>query len=161
MQLKVFVPDWDDQPKNHYCTPLLYPFLQGKLSPRAVIEKYGDWLINMEIVNNILDCDVAIVKYEMNYYYGLRKVKELKDINAYTVAAGKLLVCTTKGDVGITPALQHFHLYRWGGYASKNNGNHFTMPVFIADPMPLHNVGLITYKQKTAKPIIGFCGQGK
>src|ERR1700712_5573310 len=99
MQLKVFVPDCDNEPVNHYCTPLLYPFLQCKLQPEAIIEKYGDWVNNIMVVNHIQDCDIAILKYEMNYYYSLDKLRELKTINKYTVAAGKLLICTTKSDV--------------------------------------------------------------
>jgi len=161
MKLKVFVPDWDNQPVNRYCTPLLYAFLQCNLSTQTIHEKYGDWVNDIILVNNIQDSDVAILKYEMNYYYDLRKVNELKIINRSTIAAGKLLVCTTKGDVGITPALEHFHLYRWSGYNSKNSGNNFILPVFIADPLPFHNKGQITYRQKTVRPMIGFCGQGK
>jgi len=97
----------------------------------------------------------------MGYYYRFKKTAALIAINEATVNAGKLLICTAKEDAGITPPLQHFHLYRWGGYTSKNKGNQFAMPVFIADPLPLYTNGnLFIHEQKAAKPLIGFCGQG-
>ena len=161
MKLKIFVPDWDNDKRNRYCTPLLYPFLP-LLSSKATIEKYGSWTNEIMLAESLQDCDVAMLKYEISYYYTFKKIAQLKAINTATTQAGKLLICTVKSDAGITPPLQHFHLYRSGGLASKNKGNQFAIPVFIADPLPVHNGGkLFIHTQKTAKPLVGFCGQGK
>jgi hypothetical protein len=162
MKLKVFVPDWDSELKNRYCTPLLQPFVQPKLPPQAAVEKYGDWINDVVLVNSLADCDIAILKYDISYYYAINKVQTLKTINNAIANARKLLLCTVKGDAGITPPLRHFHLYRWSGSATKNEGNQFALPVFIPDPLSLYNGGqLHIHTHKGSKPLIGFCGQGK
>lgn len=100
--------------------------------------------------------------HELGYYYSNKKERLLTEISTQVSQAGKLLLCAAKGDAGITPRLSQMHLYRWGGYASKNGGNQFILPVFIADPIPLYcSGGAPFFHPKTPKPVIGFCGQGR
>lgn len=100
--------------------------------------------------------------YELGYYYKKKKLDVLERINKESISYDKILVCWVKGDQGITPSLQNFHLYRLGGYKSKNKGNQFSVPVFIKDPLPDFFNGIIPLNEnKPEKPVIGFCGQGK
>lgn len=100
--------------------------------------------------------------YELGYYYKKKKLDVLQRINKESNSHDKILVCWVKGDQGITPSLLNFHLYRLGGYKSKNKGNQFSVPVFIKDPLPeFFNDIIPLNKNKPEKPVIGFCGQGK
>jgi hypothetical protein len=60
------------------------------------------------------------------------------------------------------PGFENFHIYRHGGYLSKNAGNQFAYPVFFEDPASSFYEGkLIFHEHKTDKPVIGFCGQAR
>jgi len=98
----------------------------------------------------------------VGYYYVHKKEAFLKNIDALSTKHGKLIICATKGDMEVTPRLTNYHLYRMGGYHTKNKGNQFAYPVFIKDPAPNFSNGLLTFHEiKTQKPVAGFCGQAK
>ncbi|MBC7586738.1 MAG: exostosin family protein [Chitinophagaceae bacterium] len=100
---------------------------------------------------------------QINIYYEQKKKQDLIAIDQLALKANKLVVCWTSNDFGITPkVLNNFHLYRGGGYASRNKGNEFISGMYNNDPLEKFyqlEVGVIT--EKTQKPIIGFCGQAK
>ncbi len=161
MALRIFIPDFTEQFDKPYTNPLFYPFLRKDKTRQELRMLYGEWIEEIEIVESLGSCDIVVMLYEVGYYYKRKKVGLLKDLNRQFAAANKLTICWTKGDEGITPHLQHFHLFRTGGYRSKNKGNQFVAPVFIDDPLLKYlNNDLQLFRQKTAKPIVGFCGQG-
>jgi len=162
MPLKIFIPDWTDDYDRPYCVPPLYPFLRNDKTQEQLIETYGAWIENVEIVNALEDCDVVVLLYELRYYYLKNNIKELQSINARAAASNKVTICWVKGDEGITPKLFNFQLYRPGGYKSRNKGNQFCIPVFIEDPVKKYfEDQLPLIYNKSEKPVIGFCGQGR
>jgi hypothetical protein len=161
-KLKIFVPDWTDQYEKPYCTPFFYPFLDTSDEDEKLVSVYGDWFKDVTITKSIRDADLVVLLYELLYYYKKNKIDELVEMNKLASSEGKVTVCWVKGDFGITPNLQNYHLYRVGGYKSKNKGNQFCIPVFIPDPLyKYYNGRLPVIYTKTEKPIVGFCGQGR
>lgn len=161
MALKIFIPDYYGPFDRHSCSPMAYPFLPHLTITKDKVNQYGAWINRIKIVNTIDDCDIVLVMHTINHLYKFKKASYVQELNNRSISAGKLLVCCVKGDAGITPDLHQFHLYRWGGYASKNKGNQFVMPVFIADPVLLYQPNAKTFfHTKSSKPFVGFCGQG-
>lgn len=161
MPLRIFIPDWTNEVYLPSAIPPLYPFLKKQKTNEELIGMYGAWIDEIEIVSSVAICDIVVLLYEVGYYYKNHLVDQLKKINADAASAGKLTLCWSKGDEGITPDLLNYHLYRLGGYRSKNKGNQFLSPVFIEDPLPKYFGNQLQFQPKTPKPVIGFCGQGK
>nr|WP_242692197.1 exostosin family protein [Aridibaculum aurantiacum] len=159
--MKIYIPDWTDNFNRPHTIPPLYPFLNKELNNEELVKQYGDWILQWKIVTSIEQSDVVVLLYEVGYYYKYKKLQELIAINNEAIKAGKTTICWIKGDEGITPPLKNFHLYRLGGYKSKNKGNQFAVPVFIEDPLPKYFKDQLSFQPKTAKPVVGFCGQGK
>ena len=142
-----------------YCIAFLYPFFRD-FTEEQKVEKYGDWFLKISVVNTAEACDYIILPHSINYYYTHNSKSFLSSINALSVRHGKRIICATKGDFEITPAFVNFDIYRLGGYFSKNAGNSFVYPVFIADPVQAFFKGPLTFHTvKSAKPVVGFCGQ--
>jgi hypothetical protein len=159
--LKIFSPDFNNNISKKDCVPFLYPFLAENISEEEKILKYGKWMKQIQFVNDASLSNIVVPAFYINYYYSKKQVQILKNINQKAIENSKITVCWTNGDWGITPALENFHLYRYGGYHSKNKGNEFCFPFFIGfDPVErfYHNL-LPICKAKPVKPIVGFCGR--
>jgi hypothetical protein len=163
MPLKIYSPDIQEHPKNHtHISIPLYHLYYPHLSQQELIHKMGDWVTKVKMVDNIHECDIMMPATQVNRYYETGRLAYLQTINNEAAAAGKLTVCWTSGDEGITPQLKNFHLYRSGGYASKNRGNQFVSSMYINDPLNRFFSGeLKVHASKSSKPVIGFCGQGR
>jgi len=162
MKVKIFAPDLSNETDKKKCVPLFYPYPLLQTDFEAAIEKYGEWIKGFEFVDELHLCDIVAPVYYVNDYYKLNRHHLLLQMNNDAIKAGKLTVCWTNGDEGMTPPLKHFHLFRTGGYLHKNKGNEFCFPPFFADPVERYydNVlPLVTAKPE--KPLIGFCGQGR
>jgi len=144
------------------CIAFLYPFYNTTKTWDEKIKQFGEWFLNVEITDLVQDCDAIVLPYNVGYYYKHKEQAYLDTINALSLTHHKLIICATKGDLEVTPTFTHYHMYRHGGYQSKNKGVHFAYPVFVQDPVThLFNGQLNLHLTKTAKPIIGFCGQAK
>jgi hypothetical protein len=163
MPLKIHSPDIHEHPQNHtHITPPLYHLYYKHLPLQEQIEKLGHWITEITMVDTLEDCDMVMPATEINQYFIRNRQSFLYEVNQQATAAGKLMVCWTSNDYGITPRFTHFHLFRSGGYVSRNKGNEFLSPVFIPDPVAKFYDGqLHVHHQKTAKPLVGFCGQGQ
>jgi hypothetical protein len=159
--LKIFSPDFNNNIPKKNCVPLLYPLLEENISEEEKILKYGKWIEQIQIVNDVSLSNIVVPAFYINYYYSKKQVQILKNINQTAIGNSKITVCWTNGDWGVTPPLENFHLYRYGGYHSRNKGNEFCFPFFIGfDPVErFYQKILPIYKAKPKKAIIGFCGR--
>lgn len=163
MTFKIYVPFASDaEIYLPECIPFLYPFYNNSKSANEKISFYGNWFLNVQITSTPQQCHAIVLPYNVGYYYIKKQQAFLKMVNNLSVTHGVPIICATKGDMEVTPRFANYQLYRMGGYASKNPGNHFAYPVFMPDPLPLHYNGQLTWHTtKTPKPIVGFCGQAK
>jgi hypothetical protein len=161
MKLKIFVHDFKLKNNKKTWVPPLHPFISSNLTLEKKIEKYGKWFINVQIVDTIEKSDIVMPAQYVNYYFYGKKINELLKFNEAAYNSYKYSVCFTNGDWGVTPPLKNFHLYRFGGYLSKNNGNQFCMPFFLRnDPIDAYYNGTLSiHKIKPDRPVIGFCGR--
>jgi hypothetical protein len=163
MKLKIFVPEWrGEEVLKTKCVPFLYPFTSYDQSHEQRVANYGDWVNYVELNTTLAECNLVMPAYYVNDYYKQNQEAVLIEHNAKAASHNKLTICWTKGDLEITPPLENFHLFRNGGYLSRNKGNDFVFPPFFADPIDKFLGGeVLIHQQKTEKPIVGFCGQGK
>ena len=160
MLLKVFVAKKESIINRKSCSPFLYPFLLQHTNKEEIEKLYGKWVNDVSLVDNVEECDIVMPAHHINHYYTNGIVDELKAINRIAVDNNKLTICFTVGDWGITPKLENFHLYRNGGYLSKNKGNEFCYPFILGvDPVERFYNNQLQFNSKTEKPIIGFCGR--
>lgn len=161
MALKIFVPDIKKNIDRKVCVLPLIPFLTNDLSSEQRVEKFGNWINQIQLVNDVESCDFVMPAHYVNNYYYKKEIENLQQINKLAIAANKLTVCFTNGDWGVTPKLNNFHLYRFSGYRSKNSGNQFCCPFFLgSDPLYRYYDGkLPVHNQKPIIPVIGFCGR--
>ncbi len=161
--LKIYVPDIGSSDNTKIYTPLLYPSFNMEMDEAEMIAKHGAWAGKIKYVSSVFDCDIATPAFYIDQYILKGRKSLLDDLYKEATANGKPLLFFTGGDFGITPtSYQHYHLYRMGGYLSKNNGNEFAFPNFFPDPAAkyFNNEDLTVY-DKPEMPVIGFCGQGK
>jgi len=162
MMFKIYVPLLTAEIIMPECIAFLYPFYNTSKTKDEKVKQFGDWFLNVEITHVVQECDAIMLPYNIGYYYKHKQLAHLKTINELSSKHHKLIICATKGDLEVTPNFANYHLYRHGGYASKNKGAHFCYPVFVQDPAAnIFNGQLPVPVNKTAKPIIGFCGQAK
>jgi hypothetical protein len=160
MKLKIFIPDFNEKIDKKVCVPPLYPFISDNLTFDQKKDKYGDWINSIDIVDTVKKSDIAIPAHYVNYYYANDKYKTLLKFNHDAYSAHKLTVCWTNGDWGVTPKLRNFHLFRYGGYLSRNAGNQFCWPFFLSrDPLSTYYNGHLNIQERPEKPVIGFCGR--
>lgn len=159
--IRIFSPGIFSEANSKLYVPVFFPFVKNKDNPKTKTEIFGEWINYFTLTDNIEECNMVVPPYFVDHYYKQNKKHILQQINAEAVRHHKLTVCFTSGDHGITPTLQNFHLYRNGGYASKNKSNQFVFPVFFPDPKEkFYNNNLQIHTTKSPKPVIGFCGQG-
>jgi hypothetical protein len=159
-QLKIFVPDSNEIFLNKGIVPFLQPFYKNDLSLEERVSKYGEWIKKIDIVDSIKNCDLVMPAHYVNFYYQDNK-QRLTNYNKHANNHYKVTVCWTNGDWGVTPKLINYHLYRYGGYLSKNKGNQFCYPrFFVIDPVTAYyNNTLDIHQKKPLKPVVGFCGR--
>jgi hypothetical protein len=156
-------------PKNHYnkkdrgeLFPLLKAFIKGtSFTDLDRITMYGVSEKDYQFVDNIAQCDIAILTMSWNYY---QRTKQLILAEDFIKEAAKLdikVFTHTTGDFGVTiPYYKNCIVVRPNGYVSKLPENHVGIPIFIGDPLknnkfkkkPLFETNIDT-------PLIGFCGQ--
>ena len=161
MHIKLFVPDIGSSDNTKIYTPLLYPSFHPNFDANQLISKYGTWTTKLKYVQEIAQCDIVTPAFYIDYYIGKGQQSFLDDLYKEAKANNKFVIVYASSDYGVTPQYQNLHLYRLGGYFSRNKGNEFLFPNFFPDPIANHfNGQLSIIEKKTPKPLVGFCGQG-
>ena len=139
--------------------PLLKPFLKKEtFTDEERKQLYGVSQTDFTIVDDLLECDFAVVPNTWNYYV---EGGSVTNISKRIKQCEKPVWSFCSGDFGVAiPNLINCYVFRCNGNQSKLSNFHKGAPVFINDPLLKHfgqkDVVLRDYHQK---PIIGFCGQ--
>jgi hypothetical protein len=147
--LKIYSPGYNTAGGNNKFVPLLQYALKEGTSECKILQELNE-------------SDIILPAFYVENYVLEGKAMELEDFESLAIKHRKPLVLFTGGDFGITPKnIVHYHLYRMGGYRSRNKGNQFALPCFFGDPVVEYLNNELNLISKRDKPIIGFCGQGK
>lgn len=109
---------------------------------------------------DIKKADICILTMLWNYYtkYSQEDLA-LMEIEAARKHNKKIIVFNTRDYRTIIPS-DEIILFEPAGLKSKTNCfYHSGLPFFIKDYNQLYNQGIIHYRQKQMKPVVGFCGQ--
>ena len=138
---------------------LLKPFVGKSLTEAEIKAQYGD--MQYELVDDLSECDIAVLPMSWNYYYDKKLTVQAWDFINRAVGANRKVISYTSGDLGITPKYhKSVYVVRPSGYSNKFPPNHIVCPIFITDPVKLYFNGDAAkvlrspYKNNT----IGFCG---
>ncbi len=163
MTYKVY-SDLNHYDKKHrgYLFELLKPYVKDTpVSHEELEELYGRFVNDYEITNNIDESDFAVLPMAWEYYYITRQKKLLLAYIENIISSGKEIFTQTCGDFGVTPLNKNVIVLRANGYQSRRLHKQYALPSFISCPMKrIFNWDEISVREKTERPVIGFCGQG-
>lgn len=115
-------------------------------------------LTKYTIVNDIKDCDIAVVPIDIARY---DRTKSQEKLSAFIKKANKYdkkVWIYSGGDFGRTIRnTNNVYTFRLGGFESKLDEKTFIFPSFISDPFRYLNTGFVPLKKKD-KPQVGFVG---
>ncbi len=149
-KLKAYIPHLDDKPKH-----ILFILVELLLQESSGIEDF------YERVYTIEDSEIVIIPYSINYYYNVKKTKELFTVLEKAEACTKIVLCYTSGDFGISikKSYKHCFTFRNAGYKSKATKRDLIIPVFVDPLTKVLDKKNIRVLKKQERPIIGFVGQ--
>lgn len=142
---------------NNYVTignkRLLFPLLQNlyyNLEKSELKEYYS-------FSKDILSADIVIIPLDINYFFILKKEKELQAMINEAKKYAKPIWVYSSGDIGKSTNAEVF-TFRLGGFNSKLDNNTFIIPAFIQDPYLAFLNRDFKAIEKEEKPTIGFIG---
>lgn len=156
-------------PTSHYdknyrgqVFPLLKPFIKGKgFTDKDRKAMYGVTEVDYTLVNQIADAEVVILTMSWNYYVTTKQLEMAIDLIKKAAEENKTVWSYNAGDFGVKiPSFPNLKVFRFGGYASREQNGHRGMPVMLKDRLKQY-YSLNTYSEKTytKQPVVGFCGQ--
>ena len=127
--------------------PLLFDLLYHH-NP-DLLEKYN-------VVNTLLEADIAVVPVDISYYFQTGQKNQLFNFIDGANLLHKKVWVYSAGDFGIT-LNKNVYTFRLGGFESKFDEKTFIMPSFISDPYNEIDSKFVPIV-KTKIPKIGFVG---
>jgi hypothetical protein len=117
---------------------------------------------NFEIVNQPNDADFFVLLMHWSYYLwnGKAKMREAIELAELASQFNKRVVVWFKGDLVPKIPFENNILLLPGIIRSRMKPNYVACPVFVDDPSPTFGNEKTQYRQKSAKPTVGFCGYG-
>jgi len=132
------------------------------ITRNELIDMYGEFVNRYEISSTLVNCDFAVLPMAWEYYYITGKKNDAIDFISECREAGKKVFTITMGDFGVTPMDKDVYIFRQNGYQSRRLKYQYALPAFIPCPMQrIFNAKEIYIRHKSAKPVVGFCGQSK
>lgn len=156
-------PEHYNQSNRSQLIDLLKPFL-GKSQGFSDLDRktmYGISEQDLRITDKIQEADFVVLPMAWNYYYTENNLHLALGLVHQAKTFGKKVLSWTSGDFGVViPHFDNLVVLRQSGYRSKLPSYHQGMPVFFKDPLTtIYNRKEIFLREKSEKPIIGFCGQ--
>ena len=154
--VKVFIPPHDIHDLRYL--PVLYPNFGAFINKKRLFADRGNRSMNVpvvEIVDNSAAADFLLLPYE--YFDVLKKYPAyLKESLLLARNSGKKLLVFDLSDYTDIPIkLSDAWVFRIAEYASRPRSNVIVMPTFVED---LAQYSEITWREKSERPVVGFCG---
>lgn len=151
--MKVYINNNYEKLGNEIINPMLNFILDGNISADKNI---------FEIVTSPHLADFCLLPLMWNYYIDQNKIHVAGDIYSEATQAGKRLIIFCMGDFTAKIPFRDAVIIQSSCYKSRDNlnGNKLlAIPTFIGDYLRMYCAGSFRIREKSAFPIIGFCGQ--
>lgn len=159
-RLKIYIPDEVRIDSRKKVIPPLYPLLNEEATFNTDTNKYGNWVSQVNVVNDPKEANIMLAAYYLEYYRSNQLIKELAEYHQQAIEAKILPVYFSSGDQTLTPPLKNYHLYMHGDYKKDASSNRILYPNFFPDPLTKYHNNILSYVySKTMLPECGFCGQ--
>src|SRR5690554_4079253 len=142
--------------------PLLKPFIKGEnFTDAQRIAMYGLSEKDFIFTEILEEADLVILTMAWNYYVKTGQTQKAITFVKECQALGKKVLAINVDDYGVrVPFFENLLVLRSSGYRSRFSKNEFSIPPFINDPLKQYfNSDTISLRNKSSKPVIGFCGQ--
>lgn len=149
-------PFWREIPKNYYEFPWMLAH-----------QNYAQKCHSLFELTSLEEADLAIMPFNWRTVRGERwrskinrdRLRKGVEFSKLVESSGKPLVVFFSGDCSDEalpiPSTVRF---REAMYRSRRQENDFAIPAFCEDPLDLYFDGQVSVRQKTPKPVVGFCG---
>lgn len=148
---------------RRYLSHFLRPYIKDStISKNELVNLYGDYVNSYEMVIDIQESDFVILPMTIEYYLQYHKQQLMLKFIENAKLNGKIVITETYGDFGVTPLVKDIIVLRQNGYQSRRLQKQWAMPVYFRDPLKVYyKKEEIFIRDKTDKPVIGFCGQSR
>lgn len=160
MKLKLYTD------KSHYIPEMRSAYLTGILkalwndhTPEKRREIYGARADLFELVDSPEDSDVCLLPMTWNYYLNHNRIEQARQFAQRAQQAGKEIIVWSEGDYGVRVPIDNAVLFQLTINRSQRARREYALPPFFADNVTLYRDGKPQFRQKAARPIVGFCGQ--
>lgn len=117
---------------------------------------------NIDLVDEITKADYVLLPLRWNDYVGKGLINLTTKQVKQAASEGKRVIFVSDGDYTANVPYPNSIIFERCAYASRQGyrGNMtFSMPAFIDDYVEIYCNGEQQIRQKSSKPVIGFCGQ--
>lgn len=111
------------------------------------------------LVDTIREADIVALPLAWNYYAHQGRVHLATDLAARAARFNKLVMVWSEGDNGARIPFDNVLLLQYSIEHSKRRPYEYARAPFSRDYAALHLNGVIPYRPKPPKPLVGFCGQ--
>jgi hypothetical protein len=127
------------------------------------IEKYGSRFTDFARVDRLEDADFGVFPFKIEAYVKNDAMQNIVDMSQQAHAAGKKMLLWIDGDQGLSP---RFHrpglvVLTQTTFRSWRTEQEFVVPHFADDMVEIYKSGHLPIREKSTKPVIGFCGQAR
>jgi len=157
-----FIPPIDFQNTNKLqLFVLTRPFYKetGWCNEAEVKQKWGVGSL-YDYTNQLEEAALLLIPLPINQYIKNKQLQELRALNAYCVAQNINGYGYISGDFGQAyPEFSNLVYFRMGGFRRQLSAKNCGFPVSLSDHFQkLYGLENPVPRQKTTKPLIGFCG---
>lgn len=160
MTLRFFSDFSNYKPEQRYQLNNIAKSFWNERSTEERKQVYGEWVELFEYTPDIAQADVCVLTYFWSYYLDSNAVPEALAEVEIAREHSKPLVVFSGWDSPANLPFDDVILFESSGYHSTPGLRyHSAQPTFIADYIQQYCAGELQLRQKTPKPVIGFCGQ--
>lgn len=154
-----FNPKLYSQEKRPFLADILRPYINAR-SLEENIEIYGPQITQYEVVSRPQDADLHVLTMIWDYYFQSGQLKEAEVFIEQAMSLNKPVVVWQNSDFSVRfSQYKNVFLFQTSGYRSTRNTGQFSKPVFVGDPLQQLTMSGIELRQKSSRPVVGFCGQ--
>lgn len=159
--LRFFVdPSWRRDEASH--TPLLFPMWGRKFWKNVnftndIFEQYSFDTNEYSIVSDITMADAILLPYRYDTAH-TRFPEMVREAETLSCEHKKKIVIDAIGDEEYTVPIDNSIVLRYGGYRFLNKPNEIIVPPYADDLLERCREGILSIREKGARPIIGFAG---
>lgn len=144
--------------RKNLAPPLLFHFGKREIPASHCLDH--DIESTLTFCNDPEDADLFMLPMHWSYYLWNRREKmhEADRLAKFAKLFDKRVIIWHKGDLVPIIPFDNSLVFLPGIIKSRSRSNQLACPVFVEDPAPNFGQYHVKYREKSVKPLVGFCG---